>query len=426
MLLAVSGGIDSMYMAEKAYEQRQEFAVAHCNFSLRGDESDIDEKFVRRWCLERGIWYFCRKFDTAKYAADNGISIEMAARELRYSWFACLCEEQGFEAVAVAHNANDNAETMVLNLLRGTGGRGLRGMSTKRTMDSGLTIVRPLLGTTREEIRSWMIQNGCGWREDRTNADTRFKRNLIRQEVFPLFAKVNPSFLETFARTMEHCALENDIADDYFRQQHDGITSEDGCIIVSELLARPHWKYLLFRELESSGMAEPIFGELVGFLETSSGKNISGKRFGPVLTASDKLIIRKDVAPREFGELIVDGPGEYRMGSRTVFIGISDVDSIKSLKCTDGTLYADADALRFPFVIRGWRDGDWMKPFGMRGRKKLSDLFVDLKWSLEDKGNCLVAVREDDPSRVLELFGKRIDDTVKVTASTKEIIVTKI
>lgn len=422
--MAVSGGIDSMYMAEKAYEQRQEFAVAHCNFSLRGDESDIDEKFVRRWCLERGIWYFCRKFDTLKYASENGISIEMAARELRYAWFSQLCQEQGFEAVAVAHNANDNAETLILNILRGTGGRGLRGMSARRTMDSGLTVVRPLLKITRAEIKSWMVENGCGWREDRTNADTKFKRNLVRKDIFPLFAKINPSFLDALTGTMKHCALENDIAAEYYLQHRNDFIAEDGSVIVSELLSLPHWKYLLFRELEAIGISETVLNDLLCFLESTEGKNISGKRFGPVLTASDRIVIkRQNIGPFE---IQVKNPGQYDIGGRTVSIQQVERNAIPSLKCPEGTLIADADVLRFPFVIRSWRDGDWMKPLGMKGRKKLSDLFVDLKWSLNDKESCLIATKEADSSRVQALLGKRIDDTVKVTDSTTEIIIIKI
>lgn len=421
-----------MYMAERAYEQGREFAVAHCNFSLRGDESDIDEKFVRRWCLERGVWYFCKKFDTLAYASENGISVEMAARDLRYEWFAELCREQSFEAVAVAHNANDNAETLMLNLLRGTGGRGLRGMSDERTMNTGLTIIRPLLGISRREIHDWMMRHGCSWREDRTNTDTRFKRNLIRQQVFPLFEKVNPSYLDTFASEMRHFAQENDIAEEYFTIHKDEVTDGDN-IIISALMGLKHWKYVLFRLLEDKGMNEDSLENLIATLEKSGGRNIAGKRFGSIITASDRLIVsQRDSAAQEVetsgrrnpvaDEIRVDGPGEYGFGGRLVRISTVPRCEIKSLICPEGVLYADSDALPFPFALRKWKDGDWMKPFGMRGRKKISDLFVDLKWSLPEKENAIL-VAKDGTSRVVALLGARIDDSVKVTEITREVVV---
>ena len=209
LLLAVSGGIDSMYLANRAPElfPGARFGVAHCNFGLRGSESDGDEAFVRAWCDRHALPFYLRRFDTRAYAARNGLSIEMAARELRYAWFDELCREYGYEAVAVAHNADDNAETLVLNLLRGTGTRGLRGMGDRDG------IVRPLLDTTREEIRNWMMDHGCAWREDSTNADNSPKRNRIRNEVFPVFARINPSFVRTLGEDMRRFARVDDIAD---------------------------------------------------------------------------------------------------------------------------------------------------------------------------------------------------------------------
>ena len=273
ILLAVSGGIDSMYMAYKAIEQSQEFAVAHCNFGLRGEESDGDEQFVRDWCGERGVRCFVKRFETASYAAEHGISIEMAARDLRYAWFAELCREHGFKGVAVAHNANDNAETLILNLLRGTGSRGIRGMG-----DSDGKI-RPLLKTTREEIRSWMISRGYSWREDRTNADSVYKRNLIRNEVFPLFARINPSFIQTLGRDMAHFAEVDDIAEDYFREAVEklGCDLSDPVVNIPLLKSFKHWKYILWRILEPYNLSEETFGKLIALLE--SDRTISGKVF---------------------------------------------------------------------------------------------------------------------------------------------------
>ncbi len=280
ILLAVSGGIDSMYLANRAPElfPGARFAVAHCNFSLRGAESDADESFVRDWCAEHGIECFVKRFDTRAYASANGISIEMAARDLRYAWFAELLRDGGFDAVAVAHNADDNAETLLLNLLRGTGSRGLRGMCDHDG------IVRPLLDLPRADIRAWMTARGLAWREDRTNADNTPKRNRIRNEVFPAFARINPSFVRTLGEDMRRFARVDAIADGYFCAVRDGLTSETGDIHIPAVLALEHWEYVLWRLLERAGLSGPTFEKLVDLLrrykeEPRGTVTIGGKTF---------------------------------------------------------------------------------------------------------------------------------------------------
>lgn len=279
ILLAVSGGADSIYLASRAgdFFPGAEFAAAHCNFSLRGAESDGDEQFVRDWCASKGITLFCKRFDTQAYASQNGISVEMAARDLRYAWFAQLCHEQGFQAVAVAHNANDNAETLMLNLLRGTGSRGLRGMGAQSEIIAGgkpLTILRPMLEISRPEIEATLMKEGTAWREDSTNRENDARRNKIRNLVFPVFAEINPSFLRTLGRDMDHFCQADDIAEDYFRNS--GLSMEVG-VDIRKLLSLKHWEYILFRLLEPYNLSEETFGKLVELLK--SGRTISGKVF---------------------------------------------------------------------------------------------------------------------------------------------------
>lgn len=271
ILLAVSGGVDSMYLANRAREifPGSCFAVAHCNFRLRGAESDGDEVFVREWCKENGMTLYVNGFDTKEYASSHGISIEMAARDLRYEWFAKLCSEEGFDAVAVAHNANDNAETLMLNLLRGTGSRGLRGMS-----HNCAGILRPLLGISRTEIENWMKSKGLSWREDSSNSVNDVKRNIIRNDVFPVFSRINPSFVNTLNRDMEHFSQVDNIAEDYFRIS--GLNM-DGGVDLRELKSFKHWEYLLFRLLEPYNLSEETFGKLIALLK--SDRTVSGKVF---------------------------------------------------------------------------------------------------------------------------------------------------
>lgn len=399
ILLAVSGGIDSMYMACRAPElfPGAAFAVAHCNFCLRGEESDGDEAFVREWCRKSGIECFTRRFDTKGHSRQQGISIEMAARELRYEWFRELCLEHGYDAVAVAHNADDNAETLVLNLLRGTGTRGIRGMGSREG------VLRPLLGTSRSDIRKWMTEHGCSWREDRTNADSAYKRNLIRNEIFPLFARINPSFMKTLNADMRIFAQADDIVGEYCRHAAERIILPDGSISVPELTATPHWESVLWRILEDSGISAEEFASLVRSLST--GKQYAGRRYGPVTGASGKLVV---------------GNGRNTESASGPEVEIIGRDELKDLRQAEGILVADADRIPMPLKIRRWQAGDWMVPLGMRGKKKISDIFTDLHIPVTEKDGALVI--ELDGSHVAALLYRKIDDSVKVTGCTTRVI----
>lgn len=412
ILLAVSAGIDSMYLAERAGELFPgcSFAVAHCNFHLRGDESDGDEAFVRAWCASHGMPLFVQGFDTAGFAAERGISLEMAARELRYRWFARLCADEGFDAVAVAHNADDDAETMLLNLLRGTGTRGLRGMASDGPIPYGEErgrLLRPLLGLERKEIEAWMRVHGCTWREDGTNADTAIRRNLLRHKVFPLFEGINPSFRESLRRDREHIAQVDDIAQEFFLEKQPLMQDAEGRIDIGKLLASKHWRYLLFRLTEASGLDTGHLERLIATLET--GNLSETRQFGswtlsrgflsPTVTPfPDEPRIRLEVIPRTSG-----------------FSPIPPA----------GTLYLDADLLPAEPVIRPWRSGDWMVPLGMKGRKKVSDLFTDLKYSAADKAFARVIEHPEGGCRIAALVGRRIDEMLRITEKTARILVVK-
>lgn len=253
VLLAVSGGIDSMCMAElfAALEPHVPFALAHCNFHLRGEESDGDEALVRTWASERGARIHVRDFDTETYARENGISIEMAARDLRYAWFAQLCLEHGYKAVSVAHNANDNAETLVLNMLRGAGLRGLSGMSVVSYVPGfpSIPLLRPLLDCTRKQIEGYMFAHKVPYREDSTNAMSEYKRNRIRNEAFPIFETVNPSFVRTLNREMGYFSEAGEIVEDWCRSVAPSIVKEGDeevklRIDIEGLVKSKHWRYL--------------------------------------------------------------------------------------------------------------------------------------------------------------------------------------
>jgi tRNA(Ile)-lysidine synthase len=279
-----------------------------------------------------------------------------------------------------------------------------------------LFLLRPLLGFSRDEIREYAVSRGLKWREDSTNKDTAFKRNLLRNNVFPLFARINPSFVRTLAQDMERFSQVQSLADDFVAEETPRVLKGKYRLDLGALLGNRHWKYLLFRIMESYGFAPQTIRELTSCLE--AGDSAGGKRFisGDLVavTSGSEIVIARLAASH--GSLTVDGPGEYSLDG-TVF-SVREVTA-SALKQKTGTTLM---AIGFPFTVRHWQDGDWMQPLGMRGRrKKLSDMFTDLKFSLPDKERALVVA--DEGSHVLSLLGYRIDESVKAEQGRKCILV---
>lgn len=466
------------------------FAVAHCNFHLRGAESDGDELLVRNWADAHGVRFHKADFDTLSYAEEHSISVEMAARELRYDFFASLCVEYGYRAAVVAHNANDNAETLMLNLLRGTGLKGLAGMRQCSVIPvtsgraEGVRLLRPLLAFSRAEIEEYAVANGLLWREDHTNAETVYKRNRIRHNVFPVFEAINPSFLRTFSREMSIFSEAGDIVEDYFAEASGRVRLEP-CgdevmrVDTAALRRERHWRYVLFRLLEPFGFRRAMLESLCGMMEsgTYSGHVLetSGYR---LMTAPGRFsVTARGVRRRKSG---VPGPltvsentccsvvrtaGIYEFDGRRVEVKCGPVESrtvsaasgedigcVKALEnpvehagpvrkaralSAAGAIAADAGALKYPFLLRGWRSGDWMRPVGLGGRKKLSDLFTGLGLDAEEKAAALVVVLPglgaDDENSAGEhvaavcgyasgRFFSRVDESVKVTDGSENIV----
>lgn len=445
-LLAVSGGIDSMCMAE-IFVRRYPcecLAVAHCNFRLRGEESDGDEELVRLWAEEHGVRFHVRTFDTKEYAADHGVSIEMAARELRYRWFAELCASEGYDEVAVAHNANDNAETLMLNLLRGSGIKGLTGMSPVSDIPysegASAKLVRPLLDMTRKQIEGFALANRIRYRNDSTNFSSEYKRNMLRNEAFPVFERINPSFIRTLNREMGYLSEAEEIVSDYCQKEIAAISADalsghpeersDVRISYDDLLSRKHWRYLLYHILEPYGFNSSTLASLENLL--SSDRTISGKRFEAddyvVLTERDGFrIVRKIAGPAGNDIMPVRGAGTYHFNGMAFKVEILDWTADMPLKQPEGTLVFDAGRLKFPFVLRGWREGDWLVPLGMRGKKKVSDLFADLKYdSLMKTSAVMIADVQTEgmaeSGHIAGVAGVRIDDRYKVRPSTHSAV----
>ena len=412
------------------------FSVAHCNFHLRGEESDGDEMLVKTWAESNGICFHHIDFNTEEFAVSKGVSIEMAARELRYGWFAQLCEEFGYQAVVVAHNANDNAETLMLNLLRGTGLRGLGGMEP--VSENNVLILRPLLTFTRKQIEGYVFANKIPYRDDSTNASCDYKRNRIRNEVFPIFEKVNPSFIRGLNREMGYFSEASDIVDDWCRAQiHDVVVDDKDKLSVSlsALMSRKHWKYLLYYILDPYGFNSQTLASIEALLE--SDRTISGKKFESMthslfVERTEMMLLKKaeqkvDLLPQTAEVCMpVRGVGIYNFNGLRWQVEVLDWNESMSLKQPAGTLIVDASKLAFPFVCRRWIQGDWFIPLGMRGRKKISDLFADLKYGTIQKDaalmmvDCRVDVAENQ--HVAGVLGVRMDDAYRVDENTKSII----
>jgi tRNA(Ile)-lysidine synthase len=434
-LLAVSGGIDSMCLLDLFSQvvPNSDFAVAHCNFSLRGQESDGDQALVESRAQELGVKIFVKRFDTAACARERGISIEMAARDLRYEWFGQLCQKHGFYAVAVAHNANDNAETLVLNLLRGTGLNGLHGILAVQE-STGCVVVRPMLEMTRKQIEGYVMARRVPYRNDRSNFESDYKRNRIRNEVFPVFEKVNPSFVRTLNREIGYFSEAGSIVDSWCRAQLPNVIcqperSESVRISLPALRATEHWRYLLYYILEPYGFNSATLESMEDLLE--SDRTISGKRFESathlLYTERDTLVV-KPIQKKEISDRLIEVPEEgiYELNGVRWQVKMVDRTPDFNLKQPVGTLIMDADKMAFPFVCRVWRLGDWLVPFGLKGRKKVSDLFADLKFGQAEKARAIMMVDCDgelaENQRIAGVLGYRIDDRYKVDSTTRNIV----
>lgn len=454
-LAAVSGGADSMCLADLCLRVLgpERFAVAHCNFHLRGDESDGDESLVSSWASENGVEFHRTDFDTASYASDNGISIEMAARDLRYSWFAELCAIHGFAGVMTAHNANDNAETLILNLLRGAGLHGISGMDevsswTGQCPEDGscrsARVLRPMLSFTRSQIEGYAFAWKIRYRNDSTNSLSDYKRNRIRNEVFPHFEKINPSFVRTLNREMGYFSEADAIMEEWCRSRTAGIcrksSDHEGDVLtidVNGLLKEAHWKYLLYHLLYPYGFHPSTIASVECLL--ASDRTVSGKRFESekylLLTERSELVIVRNPsdAPCPAGGTMhedaimpVRTPGRYHFNGRTFRVEVFPMADGFQLRQPQGVIVMDADSLPFPFVCRRWNAGDWFNPFGMKGKKKISDLFADLKYDSRSKDAAVMVTDcrqgEMEVNHVAAVLGVRIDNRYRVTEKTENII----
>lgn len=434
-LLAVSGGMDSMCMADLFVRTcgLSDIAIAHCNFNLRNDESDGDESLVREWAAQWNLKVHVISFDTVSYAKAHDMSIEMAARELRYAWFARLCLQHGYSYVAVAHHADDNAETMLLNMTRGTGIKGMTGMKNVSELPCPevsvpARLARPMLGFTRKQIEGYVLKHKVPFRNDSSNFSVDYRRNRIRHEIFPVMKKLNPSFVSTLNREMAYLEDASGIVDEWCRTvERDIVTQADENIRISieKLLSHKQWRYLLYHILEPYGFNSATLASIENLL--LSDRTFSGKRF---LSETHELITeRKELVVSELhdddsdeGQLVIDEAGLYRFNDVNIVVEICPWTKDMPLKQPEGVQIFDASKLEFPIVFRRWSIGDWLIPLGMRGKRKVSDIFSDMKYDSAAKNNAIVMTDGTGCQRVAALLWVRMDSRYKVDAQTDTII----
>lgn len=418
ILLAVSGGVDSAVLAHLMMGTGIECAIAHCNFQLRGEESDRDETFTRELAAKFGIPVFVKLLNTYEYAFREGISTEMAARELRYAWFGELLTNKDFQWVATGHHADDQIETLFLNLARGTGISGLRGMLPR----SG-KVVRPLLPFFREEIESYAHQKGISWVEDSTNQSLDIRRNLIRHKIIPLFEAINPKFRNTILRSMRDLQVTENFYREKVREALAPlIRKESGAdrIAVSGLLKLEPLSLYLFELMSEYGFNRSTIEDISAALEGHSGKQFFSATHRVVKDRNDLIVTRKVLNNN-------DGDWEYFIDAddtaitEPVHITCSVANaSGYTIPHNSKTASLDFDKLRFPLTLRRWLPGDAFIPFGMRNSKKLSDFFTDNKLSIPEKENIRVILSGTD---IVWIVGHRIDQRYRITSKTKKIFI---
>ncbi len=390
-----------------ASEVPSKVCVAHMNFSLRGDESDGDEALVKQWCSEHGVQFFSKKVDTQAYAGQRGISIEMAARELRYSWFDQLLEENGLDCVCVAHNLNDSAETTILNLLRGTGLKGITGIRPKNGR-----IIRPMLEFPRSEISRYAMKNAVKFRVDSTNLESEYSRNRIRNEVFPHFERINPSFLQSLTVSMEHFTEAQDYIDAHMQDEEPAFLREEDGVLKLDIEALKNDRsrsYRMFDILSRYGFNAAQVRQIEEAMDAGSGKRFNSPTHTLVRDRKTLNIYPLEADPEFTIEVnIMDKPEDFDPKA-----------------APQGVLYVDADKLTLPLKCRGWKAADRFRPFGMKDFRKLSDFFSDLKLDVEQKKRqrIVTTLDADGAEQVVCIAGVRIDDRYRVTSITKRVAV---
>jgi tRNA(Ile)-lysidine synthase len=417
LLIAISGGIDSVVLTHLLSELNFDISLAHCNFQLRGKESDIDEEFVKKLSQKTSNQIFTIKFDTEKFALTNKLSTQIAARELRYNWFEEIIKKHNFDYVLTAHHADDNLETFLINLTRGTGLDGFTGIPKING-----NIVRPFLAFSREEILAHAKTNHIDWREDKSNASTKYVRNKIRHQVVPALKEINPNLLETFAKTSEHLQESKQIIEDRIQHISSEVIKADSStaleiikLNIAEINQLSNPKAYLYQLLKEYNFTE--WNDVYNLLSAQAGKQVFS-RTHRLLKDRELLLlslINDDKESTKNSFFIHEDDKEITNPISLIF---EDVQG----KSTENKqiIYVDKDLLKYPLTVRKRQNGDYLYPLGMQGKKKLSKYFKDEKFSLLDKENTWLLC--NTKNEIIWVVNHRQDRRFTISNSTRQII----
>jgi tRNA(Ile)-lysidine synthase len=414
--IAVSGGIDSMVLVHLFQHFRLEFGLLHCNFKLRGEESDADMRFIHDYAEANNLQLKIGFFETAKIAKELKLSVQVAARELRYQWFYEQMAENDVDFVATAHHLDDSLETVLINLSRGTGLDGLTGIPDR--IDK---IFRPLLPFSREEIENYATRNNIKWREDSSNASDKYLRNKIRHSIVPIFKEINPTFLDSFQKTLRYLKEAQSIVNDgeYIVYKEVVRENENGTLHIDlkKLLQLPNYSAYLYQWLKQFEFT--AWNDIDNLVHAQSGKKVFSEHY-ILLKNRDTLILSNRVDTDE--EAIYYIVKNQNQVNFPLNLSICNVDDTSDVNAT--TIFVDEDKLVFPLVLRKWEEGDFFQPFGMNGKsKKVSKFFKDEKLSLLEKETIWMLCSENE---IVWIIGKRQDERYKVTKTTKNILKIKV
>ena len=410
VLVAVSGGLDSACLAHLCREAGFNFAIAHVNFKLRGEESNEDELFVRALAKSLGVPFHSAVLNAANYSEDRKVSVQVAARELRYAYFKDLMASEKYERLLTAHHAEDNAETMLMNFLKGTGINGLRGILPLQG-----NICRPLLFALKDHIREYALQHSIEYREDSSNITDKYTRNFIRHEVFPVLAKAYPSFrgnlLDNVERFREISGLYQEAVSRKLKKMIVR-ENEEVKLPVLALLNSGAAISLLHEVLQPFGFSTPQLQGAAKLLKAESGKFIESEKYR-LLRNRGWLIVSPKASSLQSAIVIEQPGGEIEFAGGTLRLKLQNAGEVSA---EPDVADVDADLLDFPLLFRKWKTGDYFYPLGMKHKKKLSRFFVDQKLSLFEKENVWVL---ESKKRIVWVAGLRIDDRFKITPRSK-------
>ena len=409
LLLAVSGGVDSMVLLDLFYKLRFDICIVHCNFQLRGEESDADELLVREICQEGYIPYFIESFDTLEFAKENKLSIQLAARKLRYDWFQEIIS-LGFDYVLTAHHLDDNVETFLINFTRGTGLEGLTGIPAQNE-----NVIRPLLPFSREEIENYAKEYNIQWREDSSNASDKYFRNKLRHDIVPTLKELNTGFLDSFQNTLRHLQQAESLVNDASKLVYEKVVEvkENQLEIhLNSLLQFKNYKAYLYQWLKNYGFSS--WNDIYDLVEAQSGKQVFSETH-VLLKDREKLILSERKSSNNSEVLII----ESIESKVNIPLKLRFCKAVNIFETVSNCIFVDESKIKFPLTIRKWQEGDYFYPSGMNGKKKLSKYFKDEKYSLLDKENQWLLCSED---QIIWVIGKRADNRYIANETTQNSI----